>query len=73
MYQYTDPSVPLGVNKQNTLWIYDYEPQGLYSEITFDPITNEAIIDSSGGVVDFGELTFDYGYIPEGHAIVEGY
>ena len=73
MYQYTDPSVPLGVNKQNTLWIYDYEPQGLYSEITFDPTTNEAIIDSSGGVVDFGELTFDYGYIPEGHAIVEGY
>lgn len=72
MYQYTDPSVPLGVTKQNTLWIDDYEPQGLYSEITFDPGTNESFL-GSGDAVDFGELTFDYGYIPEGHAIAEGY
>ena len=72
MYQYTDPSVPLGVNKQSTLWIDDYVPQGLYSEITFDPGTNESFL-GSGDAVDFGELTFDYGYIPEGHAIAEGY
>lgn len=72
-YQYTDPSVPLGVNKQDTLWIYDYAPQGLYSEITFDPDNNQSITDSGGTAVDFGELTFDYGYIPEEHVIAEGY
>lgn len=72
-YQYTDPSVPLGVTKQNTLWIENYEPQGLYSDITFDPEFEQGIGSSGGGAVDFGELTFDYGYIPEGHAIAEGY
>ena len=72
MYQYTDPSAPLGVTKSNTLWIDNYEPQGLYSEITFDPETNESILGSSS-IVDFGELTFDYGYIPEEHVIAEGW
>jgi hypothetical protein len=73
MYQYTDPSVPLGVTKQNTLYIDNYEPQGMYSEITFDPGTNEGISSYGDNAVDFGELTFDYGYIPEEHAIVEGW
>ena len=27
----------------------------------------------SGTVEDFGELTFDYGYIPEEHVIAEGW
>ena len=72
-YQYTDPSVPLGVNKQGSLWIENYEPQGLYSDITFDPEFEQSIGSSGGGAVDFGELTFDYGYIPEGHAIAEGW
>jgi hypothetical protein len=72
VYQYTDPSVSLGVNKQGTLLIDNYEPQGLYSDITFDPGSDQGIHDS-GGAVDFGELTFDYGYIPEGHAIAEGW
>lgn len=72
MYQYTDPSVPLGVNKQYSLYIDDYVPQGLYSDITFIPDQMQDIHDS-GNAVDFGELTFDYGYIPEGHAIAEGW
>ena len=72
VYQYTDPSVPLGVNRQGSLWIDNYEPQGLRSEITFDPEMDQSI-GYSGGAVDFGELTFDYGYIPEGHAIAEGW
>lgn len=70
VYQYTDPSVPLGVNKQGRLWIDDYVPQGLYSNITFDPEFEQSI-GNGGSVVDLGELTFDYGYIPEGHAIAE--
>lgn len=73
VYQYTDPSVPLGVTKNNTLWIDNYEPQGLYSDITFDPEFEQSIGSRGGGAVDFGELTFDYGYIPEGHAIAEGW
>jgi hypothetical protein len=72
VYQYTDPSVPLGVNKQGPLLIDNYEPQGLYSNITFDPGSDQGIHDSDGAV-DFGELTFDYEYIPEGHAIAEGW
>lgn len=73
IYQYTDPSVPLGVNKQGSLLIDNYEPQGLYSDITFDPEFEQSISSSSGGIVDLGELTFDYGYIPEVHAIAEGW
>ena len=73
VYQYTDPSVPLGVNKQESLWIYDYSPQALHSEITFDPNNNQSIVYSGDTAVDFGELTFDYGYIPEEHVIAEGF
>ena len=72
MYQYTDPSAPLGVTIHDTLWISDYEPQGLRSDITFDPEMLQSI-GNSGAVENFGELTFDYGYIPEGHPIAEGW
>ena len=72
VYQYTDPSVPLGVTKHHTLYIDDYVPQGLYSDITFDPEFDQDI-SQSGDAVDFGELTFDYGYIPEEHVIVESW